>query len=76
MECEIQSFEQGNPASNLEIAIAGYEVSLKVCTREAFPHDWEHIQQDLMIADQQRQQIFRQQLLNSSKNYIKIKFVL
>ncbi|MEA5603104.1 NYN domain-containing protein [Nostoc sp. UHCC 0252] len=54
----IQGFEQGNPASNLEIAIAGYESVLQVCTREAFPKEWDIVQQALVTAYQQRQQIF------------------
>ncbi|MBN3941558.1 MAG: NYN domain-containing protein [Nostoc sp.] len=53
----IQEFEQGNIASNLEIAIAGYETVLQVCTREAFPQEWDVVQQALVIAYQQRQQI-------------------
>ncbi len=52
----IQEFEQGNIASNLEIAIAGYETVLQVCTREAFPQEWDVVQQALVIAYQQRQQ--------------------
>ncbi len=54
----IQGFEQGNRASNLEIAIAGYETVLQVCTREAFPKEWDIVQQALVTAYQQRQQIF------------------
>ncbi|MEH2225112.1 NYN domain-containing protein [Nostoc sp.] len=53
----IQEFEQGNIASNLEIAIAGYETVLQVCTREAFPQEWDVVQKALVIAYQQRQQI-------------------
>ncbi|MEH2320217.1 NYN domain-containing protein [Nostoc sp.] len=54
----IQGFEQGNHASNLEIAIAGYEAVLPVVTREAFPREWDIVQQALVTAYQQRQQIF------------------
>ncbi|HAX85255.1 MAG TPA: hypothetical protein DCY91_03085, partial [Cyanobacteria bacterium UBA11370] len=36
----IREFPWGNKASNIEIAIAGYEVVLTVFTREAFPQDW------------------------------------
>ena len=36
----IQKFPLGSIASNLEIAIAGYEVAATVFTREAFPYDW------------------------------------
>ncbi|MEH2183669.1 NYN domain-containing protein [Nostoc sp.] len=53
----IQEFEQGNIASNLEIAIAGYETVLQVCTREAFPQEWDIVQQALVTAYQQRQYI-------------------
>ncbi|MEH2248516.1 NYN domain-containing protein [Nostoc sp.] len=53
----IQGFEQGNPASNLEIAIAGYEIVLSVVTHEAFPKEWDIVQQALATAYQQRQQI-------------------
>ncbi|WP_448272242.1 NYN domain-containing protein [Nostoc sp. DSM 114160] len=53
----IQEFEQGNIASNLEIAIAGYETVLQVCTREAFPKEWDIVQQALITAYQQRQYI-------------------
>jgi uncharacterized LabA/DUF88 family protein len=53
----IQRFDEGNLASNLEIAIAGYEAALIMFTREAFPQDWANIQQDLLAVYQQRQQI-------------------
>jgi uncharacterized LabA/DUF88 family protein len=53
----IQEFEQGNPASNLEIAIAGYESVLQVCTREAFAKEWDIVQQALVTAYQQRQHL-------------------
>ncbi|WP_181374071.1 NYN domain-containing protein [Nostoc commune] len=53
----IQEFEQGNLASNLEIAIAGYETVLQVCTREASPKEWDVVQQALITAYQQRQLI-------------------
>ncbi|WP_448269654.1 NYN domain-containing protein [Nostoc sp. DSM 114159] len=53
----IQEFEQGNIASNLEIAIAGYETVLQVCTREAFPKEWDIVQQALVTAYQERQYI-------------------
>ncbi|MBN4003455.1 NYN domain-containing protein [Nostoc sp. LPT] len=53
----IQEFQQGNIASNLEIAIAGYETVLQVCTREAFPQEWDIVQQALVTAYQQRQYI-------------------
>ncbi|MBE9216005.1 NYN domain-containing protein [Plectonema cf. radiosum LEGE 06105] len=53
----MQNFEQGNPAVNLEIAIAGYESALTVITRETFPQGWTSIQQTLVNAYQQRQDI-------------------
>ncbi|NEO03513.1 MAG: hypothetical protein F6K50_51960, partial [Moorea sp. SIO3I7] len=36
----IREFTLGNKASNIEIAITGYEVALTVFTREAFPIGW------------------------------------
>ncbi|QSJ15637.1 NYN domain-containing protein [Nostoc sp. UHCC 0702] len=54
----IQAFEQGNLAINLEIAIAGYESVIQFFTREAFPQEWDTMQQYLIAAYQQRQQIF------------------
>ncbi|RCJ36472.1 hypothetical protein A6770_15690 [Nostoc minutum NIES-26] len=53
----IQVFEQGNPAINLEIAIAGYEAVLQVCSREVCPQEWDSTQQALVVAYYQRQQI-------------------
>ena len=46
----IREFPWGNKASNIEIAIAGYEVVLTVFTREAFPQDWAMTQCNLGIA--------------------------
>ncbi|WP_414582013.1 CHAT domain-containing protein [Scytonema sp. PCC 10023] len=43
----IQQFPLGDKASNMEIAIAGYEVVLTVFTREAFPQDWAMTQNNL-----------------------------
>ncbi|MEH2074040.1 MAG: NYN domain-containing protein [Nostoc sp.] len=54
----IKEFEQGNLASNLEIAIAGYETVLPIVNHEAFPKEWDIVQQALVTAYQQRQQIF------------------
>ncbi len=53
----IQEFEQGNLASNLEIAIAGYETVLPIITYEDFPKEWDIVQQALLTAYQQRQKI-------------------
>jgi uncharacterized LabA/DUF88 family protein len=58
----IQDFDQGNPASNLEIAIAGYETILEVCTREASLKEWNIAQQALVTAYQQRQHILSKTL--------------
>jgi len=46
----IQQFPLGNKASNMEIAITGYEVTLTVRTREALPQSWATIQNNLAIA--------------------------
>nr|NMG10125.1 hypothetical protein [Brasilonema sp. UFV-L1] len=43
----IQQFPLGDKASNMEIAIAGYEVVLTVLTREAFPQNWAMTQNNL-----------------------------
>jgi hypothetical protein len=39
----------GDKASNIEIAIAGYEVVLTVFTRQAFPQDWATTQNNLAM---------------------------
>ena len=39
----IQQFPLGDKASNMEIAITGYEVALTVNTREALPQQWAEI---------------------------------
>ncbi|WP_341525801.1 CHAT domain-containing tetratricopeptide repeat protein [Nostoc sp. UHCC 0302] len=43
----IQQFPLGSKASNMEIAIAGYEIALTVYTRSAFPVDWAMTQNNL-----------------------------
>ena len=43
-------FTLGSRASNLEIAIAGYEVSLSVFTRQGYAKNWAMTQNDLAIA--------------------------
>lgn len=53
----IHSWELGNSTTNLEIAIAGYEASLQVYTHDTFPQDWYQIQQSLLAAYQQRQNL-------------------
>lgn len=51
----IQVFAEGNSGINLEIAIAGYESVINFFTRDAFPEDWDAIQEDLVAAYQQRE---------------------
>ncbi|MBD2604079.1 tetratricopeptide repeat protein [Scytonema hofmannii FACHB-248] len=46
----IQKFPLGNQASNLEIAIAGYEVALTVLNRQENPQDWAIVQYNLGTA--------------------------
>ncbi|AFZ25074.1 hypothetical protein Cylst_2881 [Cylindrospermum stagnale PCC 7417] len=43
----IQQFPLGNKASNMEIAISGYEIALTVFTRPDFPQDWAATQNNL-----------------------------
>jgi tetratricopeptide (TPR) repeat protein len=43
----IQQFPSGDKASNMEIAIAGYETVLTIFTRTAFPQDWAMTQNNL-----------------------------
>lgn len=46
----IEEFLLPSRASNLEIAIAGYEVALTVFTQEAFPEQWARTQNCLGVA--------------------------
>ncbi|MEI2583635.1 CHAT domain-containing protein [Scytonema sp. PRP1] len=46
----IQQFPLGDKASNMEIAIAGYEAVLTVFTRQAFPQQWAMTQNNLAAA--------------------------
>ena len=46
----IQQFSLGSRASNLEIAIAGYEVALTVFTRQEYAEDWAATQNHLGAA--------------------------
>jgi hypothetical protein len=46
----IQQFPLGDKASNIEIAITGYEVALTVYTREALPQQWAATQNNLATA--------------------------
>ncbi|MEA5623071.1 CHAT domain-containing tetratricopeptide repeat protein [Nostoc sp. UHCC 0251] len=43
----IKQFPLGSKASNMEIAIAGYEIALTVYTRSAFPEKWAMTQNNL-----------------------------
>ncbi len=43
----IQQFPQGDKAINLKIAVTGHEVAATVFTKEAFPEQWEDIQDTL-----------------------------
>ncbi len=66
----IQEFDQGNLVNNLEIAIAGYETSLQILTRESFPQDWGNIQQALVSIYNQRQQIFNKTIAELKQNTV------
>ncbi|MFK0732365.1 MAG: hypothetical protein ACIWVG_14610, partial [Gloeotrichia echinulata HAB0833] len=46
----IQQFPLGSKASNMEIAITGYEIALTVYTRSAFPEKWAMTQNNLGTA--------------------------
>ncbi|MEH2182427.1 CHAT domain-containing protein [Nostoc sp.] len=46
----ISNFPLGSKASNMEIAIAGYEIALTVYTKSAFPEKWAMTQNNLGIA--------------------------
>jgi CHAT domain-containing protein/tetratricopeptide (TPR) repeat protein len=46
----IQQFPLGDKASNMEIAITGYEVPLTVYTRDRFPYEWAMTQHNLGAA--------------------------
>ena len=50
----IREFSLGKRASNLEIAIAGYEIALAVFTRQEYAEDWATIQYNLGIAYRDR----------------------
>ncbi|MBD2498653.1 CHAT domain-containing protein [Nostoc sp. FACHB-280] len=46
----ITEFSLGSKASNMEIAIAGYEVALTFYTQQAFPYEWAQTQNNLGLA--------------------------
>jgi hypothetical protein len=69
----IQEFDSCNRVNNLEIAIAGYETSLQILTRETFPDDWGNIQQALVSAYNQRQEILNNTIAELKQNTVNIK---
>ena len=66
----IAKFEQGNHASNLEIAIAGYESALTVITRETFSQEWSGIQQSLVDVYRQRQGVLSTTITQLKENTV------
>ena len=46
----VRGFPLGDKATNVEIAIAGYEIAIQIFTRTAFPEDWASIQNNLGVA--------------------------
>jgi CHAT domain-containing protein/tetratricopeptide (TPR) repeat protein len=50
----IGKFPLGNRATNMEISIIGYEITLTVFTRECFPVDWANTQYNLGVAYAER----------------------
>jgi len=50
----IQEFPLGSKSSNMEIAIAGYEVALKIFNRYDDPEEWGYIQNNLATAYRNR----------------------
>jgi len=50
----IRQFPLGNKASNMEIAITGYEIVLSVITRDTFPQEWAMTQNNLGVAYSER----------------------
>ena len=50
----IQNFPKGDRAINLEIALTGYEIALKVYTLEVFPKDWANTLVNLAVVYQHR----------------------
>ena len=69
----IQEFDSCNRVNNLEIAITGYETFLQILTREAFPDDWGNIQQALVSAYNQRQEILNNAIAELKQNTVNIK---
>ncbi|AUB37237.1 Tetratricopeptide [Nostoc flagelliforme CCNUN1] len=50
----ISNFPLGSKASNMEIALAGYEIALTVYTRSTFPEQWATLQNNLGAAYRNR----------------------
>jgi CHAT domain-containing protein len=67
----IREFPKGNRASNIEIAIAGYEVLTKFFPRYAFPKLWSIHQNSLGICYWQRIQGDREENLKSAISFCK-----
>ena len=63
----------GNTASNISIAIAGYESTLLVFTRETFPQDWAIVQESLTSAYQQQQSIVCRTIEQLKQDVLKTK---
>ncbi|MBN3927969.1 MAG: CHAT domain-containing protein [Nostoc sp. NMS4] len=62
----IKEFRQGSEASNLEIAITGYEVASKVLTYETYPQQWVGCQ--LMLGNTYHRRIKGEQAENLEKS--------
>lgn len=50
----IQSYSLGSEASNLEIAITGYEITAIILSQDKFKEEWAEIQNNLGVAYRQR----------------------
>ncbi|WP_375515258.1 tetratricopeptide repeat protein [uncultured Nostoc sp.] len=62
----IKEFRQGSEASNLEIAITGYEIASKVLTYETYPQQWVGCQ--LMLGNTYHRRIKGEQAENLEKS--------
>jgi uncharacterized LabA/DUF88 family protein len=68
----LQNYEKGNPTNNIEIAIAGYEVVLQSCKRDAFPKDWDNIQKQLIAAYRQHQKMLFATISKQQQTHLQI----
>lgn len=66
----LEEFQLGNRASNLEIAITGYEIACEVFRQEQFPEQWGIIQNYLGVAYIHRIQGDRAENLESAIHYL------